>query len=147
LDSDAFRGGEFGKDVVILQLNCVIPGLSDFVSVAEARRIARFSIASNLAGFGRKVNVSHSRHQENVAVIGDAGPTKMCMTESVDYVVGIMVTGAPVPACQASVRAKLDHAKRHGGTWESVSVSGGADKWIDVIGWIALSSCLLSSCP
>jgi hypothetical protein len=43
-----------------------------------------------------------------------------------------VITGASVPACQASIRTELDHAERRSRAWVGVAVSGRADERIDV---------------
>ena len=56
----------------------------------------------------------------------------MRVTESVDDRIGIVITGAAVPAGEPRVRAELDHAERNDRAGKRVTVSGGADERIDV---------------
>ena len=54
------------------------------------------------------------------------------MTETVDDVVGVVITRAAVPSGQPRVRTQLHHAEGHCGAGECMAMSGGADEWIDV---------------
>ena len=62
----------------------------------------------------------------------------MCVTKSVDDVVGIVVTGAAVPSRQPRIGTELDHAERHGRAGKGVTVPARADKWIDIAREICL---------
>ncbi len=75
---------------------------------------------------------AHGWHEQDVAVIGDAGAAQMCVTEAVDDRIGVVVTGAAVPAGESRVGAELDHAKRPRRAGKRVAMPAGADKRIDV---------------
>ena len=70
------------------------------------------------------------RHQQDVAVVGDAGATQMRVAETVDDRIGVVVTGTAVPAGESRVRAELDHAERARGARIRVTMTAGAHEWI-----------------
>src|SRR5688500_17839604 len=75
---------------------------------------------------------TNGRHQQDVSVIRDARAAEMRVTEAVDYRVGIVIARTTVPTCESRVRTELDHAERHYRARESVTVTGGADEWVNV---------------
>ena len=62
----------------------------------------------------------------------------MCVTESVDDVVGIVITGTTIPAAEPRVGTELDHTKRHRHAGKCVSMPACADERIDVVNRRAL---------
>jgi len=44
-----------------------------------------------------------------------------------------MITGTPLPATSWIIRTKLDTTKRDGRPWETMSLTGSADEWINKI--------------
>src|SRR6266576_2268025 len=78
-------------------------------------------------------HVAYCRHQQDIAIVGNPGPTQMCVAKTIDDVVGVMIAGAPIPTTQASVRTELDHAKGHRHAGERVSVPARADEGIDIV--------------
>ena len=57
----------------------------------------------------------------------------MGMAESVNYTVGIMVTGTAVPAGETGIRTELYHAKGHAGARVGMTMTAGTDERIDII--------------
>src|ERR1051325_2710145 len=102
----------------------------------EARRVTFISPAILQSV---QEDLTGRRHQKDVAVIGDPRAAQMCVTEAVDYGVGVVITRAAVPTRESCIRTELDHAERHNRAWKRVAVPGGADEWIYVMCEILLS--------
>jgi hypothetical protein len=79
-----------------------------------------------------------ARHQEDIAVVRDTCAAKVRVTKTVGDIVGIVVTGAAIPASQTRIGTELDHPERHRSAGKGVAVAGSADKRIDITGQIPL---------
>src|ERR1043166_9853806 len=73
------------------------------------------------------------RHKEHVAIIGNSSPTKMCVCETVDEIVGVVITRTTIPASQTRIRTELNHSEWQAGTRESGTMTTGTDDRIDVV--------------
>src|SRR5690349_13877478 len=116
---------EFDEDVAVVQPHRIIAGRRFFILMTEAR--------------SRSCMVADGRHQQDIAVVGNTGATEMRVAETVNNRIGVVITRAAVPTRQSRVRTQLDHAERHDGAGKRVTVSAGADKWVDVTREVSLS--------
>src|SRR4029079_16909680 len=89
MHSDAGGGRKLDENVFVVELHRIVTGCSCFVSMLEAAGV----IAPN------------RRYQQDVAVVGNARTAEMCVTESIDLRIGVVITRAAVPACEPRVRA------------------------------------------
>src|SRR4029079_6306225 len=90
MHSDAGGGRKLDENVFVVELHRIVTGCSCFVSMLEAAGV----IAPN------------RRYQQDVAVIGNARTAEVCVTESIDLRVGVVITRAAVPAYQLRARAE-----------------------------------------
>ena len=86
----------------------------------------------------RLVRPAGCRHQQHVAVIGNARAAEVRVTKAVDDRVGVVITRAAVPAGQTRVRAELDQPERNNRAGELVAVTACANKRIDLTSEVSL---------
>src|SRR5260370_34728733 len=79
---------------------------------------------------------SCARHQQEVEHVRVSSSTEMCVAETHDGLVGVVVTRTPVPATVVRIRTELHHAERHGGSRIGVSVPAGADRDLNELRYI-----------
>src|SRR6185369_8915462 len=60
------------------------------------------------------------------------------MTEAVDHRIGIVITGATVPAREPRIRTELDHSERHSRAGKRVPMPARANERIDIASEVAL---------
>src|ERR1051325_3777042 len=136
MKADASRGGHLGKNVSILQKHRVVTGPSSLVFMTEGRRVSRLRLAVDQR-FER--NGAHGRHEKDVAIIRNAGAAQMCVAESVNDSVGIVITRTAVPTGEARIRTELHHAEGKRSAGKSMAVARSADEWIDIASRTLLS--------
>ncbi len=76
--------------------------------------------------------------QEDIAVVRYAGSAEMRVTEPVDRRIRVVIARATIPACEPRVGTELDHPERNDRTRERMTMTTGADEWIDVAREITL---------
>src|SRR5215204_5282829 len=86
-----------------------------------------------------EIDSACSRHQQDVAVIRDPGAAQVRVAETVNDVIGVVVTGTPVPTCQSSIRTELHHTKRQCCTGKCVTMSAGSNEGIDESSQVGLA--------
>ena len=67
--------------------------------------------------------VSIRRHEQDISIIRNPCPLQMCVCESVNNVIAVMVTTATVPTVETSIRTQLHHSKRSSCSGKGVSMS------------------------
>lgn len=129
----AMKGHSFGcckfdLYVAIFQPNGVISGSGDLVPVVIMRGIARSRI---VLGSWLQSEIPGIRHKEDVAEVRDAGAAEVILSKPYNDAVGIVITGAPVPAFIDIGGSDLHCAEWYAGPEKSMAVGGGADIRVD----------------
>ena len=114
-------------DVVVAERHGVVAGLGLFHRVRERGRVAGCAIEAVA-----QPRLARRRHQEDVAVVRNAGAAQVGVREADDAVVAVVVAGGGIPAGQPRVRAWLDHSERQARTGKRVAVTTSTDERIDV---------------
>ena len=115
------------------EANFVIAGRGRFGGFIESRSIAGLAVGAVV-----KQDLAGKRHQQHIAIVGNAGAAEVGMAESIHNRIGKMIAGAAVPAIEARVGTELYHAEREGRTGISVTVRAGSDKRIDELGEVVI---------
>lgn len=92
---------QFSENVVVVEADGIVAGPRRFVLVTKARSVA----FTGFIGICVEIVQTNCRHQQDVAVIWNAGATQMGMTKAVDDVIGVVITGTSIPPSQASIGA------------------------------------------
>ena len=124
MHSGARRRRQFNEDVVVVQSHRVEARRRFFILMTEVGRVSFFG--------------AHCRHQQDIAVVGNARAAEVRVAEAVENRIAVVITRTAVPAGQASVRAELDHPERNNRAGKRVTVPGCADEWIDVTRKVSL---------
>jgi len=132
MNSGTLGRAEFDEDVVVVQFDGVKAGRGSFVAMLKTRSVALFSRARWTVAQCVEEDFTDSWHQQDVAIIGDAGAAEMCVAETVDDRIGVVITGAAVPAGESCIGAELDHAERPRRARKRVTMTSRADKRVDV---------------
>ncbi len=138
--ADALGGRELGQDAAA-EFDGVVAGLGLLVGVIERRAIAGFGLALVA---GHQLHFAHARNQQDIHHVGAAGAAQVGVAKTHDGRVGVVVTGAPVPALVVGVRAELDGTEGHSRSGKGMTVAAGADKDVDVLGHVT-GGCLRAS--
>ena len=140
--SCACGGGEFCLDAAVGEGNAVVSGRSAFAVMAESGPVPAVGVGCRAGG---QLNFSGARHQQYVAKVGMSGAAEMCVAESHDGGVVVLVActiviGAwlvfPIDIVRngVGIGGELHTSEGNAGPGEAVSHARGADKWIDVSG-------------
>lgn len=125
LDAATLRGCQLHLDSVIFQKNLIITRRRTFLLVRELGMYAQRR---------RRLYVGQGdRHKRNVIQIACAGTRKVCMTESGNGAVRIIIPRNPVPARQTVVRTQLYHTERYLCSRIRIPCKIGSDKRIYIL--------------
>ena len=95
------------------------------VGIALAGAVA---FAGILTGSRKELRGPGAGHQEEVEHVGGTSSTEMRVAEAHDRTVGVVISGAPVPAVVVGIRAQLHHSKRYCGSRIRMAVAASADR-------------------
>ena len=75
----------------------------------------------------------HNRHHQHIAVIGTPRTTQVCMTETIDQRIGIIISCTSFPAIiPACIGTQLHHPEGNGRTGIGMAYTTGTGHRIDV---------------
>src|SRR5436190_23088445 len=91
MKADTGSSGEFGKDVVIIQLDLVVSGFGGFVlmRIRGSKTVFGRAFCSGL-----HLQFADGRHYQKIAQVAVSCSAEMCMRKSNDLAIVILVTGA-----------------------------------------------------
>ena len=124
----AARGGQFGRNAVV-ELQRITIGRYLFVFVTI---VGRTAVRDVLLFAAARAHLAREGHDLDVAQIGAARTAEVGVREPDQYVVGVVVARAPVPALEDVLRADLHRAERHACADEDVAVAARSDVGIDI---------------
>ena len=120
---------QFCFNLIIIQYDRIIPRFGNFIFMRKTRTITRARI---FACARLKFYRTSRRHHQDIEQFATTTATQMGMTKTHDTIVGIMVSGTPVPAFIVGIRTELNHSKWNCGSREGMTMTGSSDHWIDI---------------
>ena len=121
VQADAARGCELRPDVERLQVDRVVARRGLFLLVRERRHDAARHLRARLR-----------RRHEDVAEIADPRAAQVCVTETGNLGVRVVIARGPLPALRTGIGAELNQAAGHGRARKGMTVAAGADERIDI---------------
>ena len=123
IECGALRGSHLGHDAEAVEEDAVVARDGHF-------RLVAIVAGNALTG---EFYVAIGRHEADVAQVAATGTAEVHLAEADNLLTRLVIAGAPVPARLELCGAGIDHAERHVGPHEDMSVVARTDSRVNVL--------------